>query len=58
MENRRFYVIPITTTIAQILCSALWGFYGFKDMDLKLIIPNLLGVVLCAIQIFSYFIFI
>ena len=56
-KTENFMLIPIFTTIAQILCSALWGFYGFKDMDLKLIIPNLLGVALCGIQIFSYFYF-
>ena len=56
-KTENFMLIPIFTTIAQILCSALWGFYGFKDMDLKLIIPNLLGVALCAIQIFSYYYF-
>lgn len=56
-KTQNFILIPIYTTIAQILCSALWGFYGFADMDLKLILPNLLGVALCAIQIFSYFYF-
>ena len=56
-KTGNFMLIPIFTTIAQILCSALWGFYGFKDMDLKLIIPNLLGVALCGMQIFSYFYF-
>ena len=56
-KTQNFILIPIYTTIAQILCSALWGFYGFADMDLKLIIPNLLGVLLCAIQIFSYYLF-
>ena len=56
-KTRNFMLIPIYTTIAQILCSGLWGFYGFADMDLKLIIPNLIGVALCAIQIFSYFYF-
>jgi hypothetical protein len=56
-KTGNFMLIPIVTTICQILCSALWGFYGFKDMDLKLIIPNLLGVALCAIQIFSYYYF-
>lgn len=56
-KTQNFMLIPIWTTIAQILCSALWGFYGFADMDLKLIIPNLLGVALCAAQIFSYFYF-
>ena len=56
-KTENFMLIPIFTTIAQILCSSLWGFYGFADMDLKLILPNLLGVVLCALQIFSYFYF-
>lgn len=56
-KTQNFILIPIWTTIAQILCSGLWGFYGFSDMDLKLIIPNLLGVALCAVQIFSYFYF-
>ena len=56
-KTENFMLIPIFTTIAQILCSGLWGFYGFADMDYKLIIPNLLGVVLCGIQIFAYFYF-
>lgn len=54
-KTENFMLIPIFTTITQILCSGLWGFYGFADMDLKLIIPNLLGVLLCGIQIFAYF---
>lgn len=56
-KTENFMLIPIFTTITQILCSGLWGFYGFADMDLKLIIPNLLGVLLCGIQIFAYFYF-
>jgi hypothetical protein len=56
-KSENFMLIPIYTTLAQISCSALWGFYGFSDMDLKLILPNLLGVALCAIQIFSYYYF-
>jgi solute carrier family 50 protein (sugar transporter) len=54
-KTGNFMLIPIYTTITQILCSGLWGFYGFADMDFKLIIPNLLGVLLCGIQIFAYF---
>jgi solute carrier family 50 protein (sugar transporter) len=54
-KTENFMLIPIFTTITQILCSGLWGFYGFSDMDYKLIIPNLLGVLLCGIQIFAYF---
>lgn len=56
-KTENFMLIPIFTTIAQILCSALWGFYGFNDMDLKLIIPNLIGVALCGVQIYAYFYF-
>lgn len=56
-KTGNFILIPIYTSVAQILCSALWGFYGFVDKDLKLILPNLLGVTLCAVQIFSYFYF-
>ena len=56
-KTENFMLIPIFTTITQILCSGLWGFYGFSDMDYKLIIPNLLGVLLCGIQIFAYFYF-
>ena len=56
-KTGNFMLIPIFTTITQILCSTLWGFYGFTDMDIKLILPNLLGIALCAVQIFSYFYF-
>ncbi len=56
-KTQNYTLIPIVTTLLQALCSGLWGCYGFKTMDLKLIIPNLLGVALCGIQIFSFFYF-
>jgi hypothetical protein len=56
-KTGNFMLIPIFTTITQILCSGLWGCYGFIEDDPKLYIPNLIGVVLCGIQIFSYFYF-
>ena len=56
-KTGNYMLIPIFTTITQILCSGLWGCYGFADDDPKLYIPNLIGVVLCGIQIFSYFFF-
>ena len=52
-----FTLIPIVTICFQCLCSSFWGFYGFKDMDLMIIIPNLLGVFLTIIQMSTYFYF-
>ena len=52
-----FTLIPIVTICFQCLCSSFWGFYGFKDMDEMIIIPNLLGVFLTIIQMSTYFYF-
>jgi hypothetical protein len=54
-KTGNFMLIPIFTTITQILCSGLWGCYGFTKNEHKIYIPNVIGVVLCGIQIFSYF---
>lgn len=56
-KTGNFMLIPIFTTITQILCSGLWGCYGFTKNEHKIYIPNVIGVVLCGIQIFSYFFF-
>lgn len=56
-KTQNYTLIPIVTIILQAICSGLWGCYGFTTMDPKLIIPNLLGVTLCAIQIFTFFYF-
>ena len=56
-KTEDFTLIPIVTICFQCLCSAFWGFYGFKDMDIMIIFPNLLGSVLAIIQISIYFYF-
>lgn len=56
-KTGNFMLIPIFTTITQILCSGFWGCYGFTRDEPKIYIPNVIGVVLCGIQIFSYFFF-
>lgn len=56
-KTEDFTLIPIVTICFQCLCSAFWGFYGFKDMDINIIFPNILGTVLAIIQISIYFYF-
>ena len=56
-KTENFTLIPIFTTFAQILCSGLWGVYGFVIMNPKVIVPNVFGVILCLIQIITYFFF-
>ena len=53
-RETNFTLIPIWTTVAQLLCSGLWGVYGLFIDNLKMIIPNLLGVLLCITQIVAY----
>ena len=50
-QTENFTLIPIVTICFQCLCSSFWGFYGFKDMDKMIIIPNLLGAALTIFQI-------
>ena len=54
-KTEDFTLLPIVTICFQCLCSSFWGFYGFKDMDNYVIIPNLLGVSLTLFQIIVYF---
>lgn len=54
-KTEDFTLIPIVTICFQCLCSSFWGFYGFKDLDKMIIIPNLLGVALTIFQIVVYF---
>ena len=39
-KTGNFMLIPIFTTITQILCSGLWGCYGFTKNEHKIYIPN------------------
>ena len=54
-QTEDFTLIPIVTICFQCLCSSFWGFYGFKDLDKMIIIPNFLGVALTIFQIAVYF---
>lgn len=56
-KTEDFTLIPIVTICFQCLCSSFWGFYGFSDMDINIIFPNLLGTVLAIAQISIYFYF-
>ena len=56
-KSEDFTLIPIVTICFQCLCSSFWGFYGFKDMDKMIIIPNFLGIMLTVIQIITYYYF-
>ena len=56
-KTGNFTLIPIVTTFTQILCSGLWGIYGFTILNPKVYVPNVFGVILCLVQITSYFIF-
>ena len=51
--------IPIFTSIAQFFCSGTWACYGFIEIKsrIMIIITNVLGLILSAIQIVSYFYF-
>ena len=53
--------IPIFTSIAQFFCSGTWACYGFIETEMQsritLVITNVLGLILSAIQIVSYFYF-
>ncbi len=56
--------IPIFTSIAQFFCSGTWACYGFIPIEIieiqsriMIIITNVLGLILSAIQIVSYFYF-
>lgn len=54
-KENNFTLIPIVTTFFQCACSSLWGVYGLFKLDLKIIVPNVLGVLLTAAQIYAYY---
>ena len=56
-KTEDFTLLPIVTICFQCLCSSFWGIYGFNDMDIMIILPNLIGVVLTIIQISVYYYF-
>ena len=56
-KTGNFTLIPIVTIFFQCACSSLWLVYGLTDMDVNMIVPNLLGTVITAIQIATYYYF-
>ena len=52
-----FTLIPIVTIFFQCACSSLWFVYGLTDLDPNMIVPNLLGTVITAIQITTFYYF-
>jgi hypothetical protein len=44
-------LIPILSSIIGLFCSSTWTVYGFYIDNIKVIIPNILGIVLSLIQI-------
>ena len=56
-KTGNYTLIPQITVLFQCACSTLWGIYGLTQGNLKIILPNLIGVALTAIQLFAYFSF-
>lgn len=57
IKTGNFTLIPIVTIFFQCACSSLWFVYGLYLGDIMVIAPNLLGMVITAIQISVYYYF-
>ena len=57
IRTGNFTLIPIVTIFFQCACSSLWFVYGLYIGDIMFIAPNLLGMVITAIQISVYYYF-
>ena len=57
IRTGNFTLIPIVTIFFQCACSSLWFVYGLFKGDIMIIAPNLLGMVITAIQISVYYYF-
>lgn len=47
-------LISLPLTILAATCSGLWTLLGFQLNDYNVIIPNLIGCVLCVVQLFIF----
>ena len=56
-KKGRYQLIPIWSTIGAGACSGCWLIYGVYLSDLKIIIPNGLGVLCAFIQVIVFIIF-
>ena len=57
IRTGNFNLIPIVTIFFQCACSSLWFVYGLYIVNIMVIAPNLLGMVITAIQITVYYYF-
>ena len=56
-KNEDFPLIPIVTSICQIICCILWTIYGFGSMNAVIFVPNLIGILISGLQIMTYFVY-
>ena len=56
-KTKQYDLIPIFSTIGGFFCSLCWLMYGVYKGDLKLIIPNGLGLFFSILQIIVYLVF-
>ena len=57
IKTGKYELIPIFSTIGSLLNSGCWLLFGIFQNDLKLIIPNGLGLFFSIIQVLVYYIY-
>ena len=57
IKTGKYELIPIFSTIGSLLCSGCWLMFGIYQNDIKLIIPNGLGLFFGIFQILVYYIY-
>ena len=56
-KTGNFTLIPVVTIIVQCACSSFWLVFGLSKGDPWMIIPNLLGSIIAALQIAVFYFF-
>ena len=56
-KTKQYDLIPIFSTIGGFFCSLCWLMFGVYKNDLKLIIPNGLGLFFAILQVIVYLVF-
>ena len=54
IKTGNYELIPIFSTIGTILCAGCWFMFGVYQKDLNLFIPNGLGLIFGALQLFVF----
>ena len=57
IKTGKYELIPIFSSIGSLLCAGSWFMFGVYSGDLKLIIPNGLGLLFGVFQLVIYYIF-